>query len=486
MTAGTLIVGGGLAGQRAAEALRRRGYEETIRIVCGEPEPPYDRPPLSKEVLAGTAAEEEVAYRPAGWYAENEVELSLGVRAEALDPARRRVTLSSGDALPYENLVIATGGEPRRLPFLAGANVHELRTLADLRRLRRDLVAGSRLAIVGAGFIGQEVAATARALGAEVTIVEALPVPLEPIVGPQLGRWFAELHQEEGVRIIAGAALQSARGGGGRVEELVLADGRSVACDAVLVGIGTVPATGWLQGSGLGSGGVPVDVAGRTALPGVFAAGDACLGFEPRRRAHLRTEHWDAAAWQGAAVAKAILGEEPGDRRCRASGAISTESASSASATRSLPMTSPSRATRPTATSKRSSAAAASPSPDSLSAAPARSRPFASRSRGPAWPCNPRRRQHESQSNRRPRRVQRPRRLRRYRPHGLPARRHRRRDRHRHPGADDRGGRGLPRGGDLDRRRVHRRDRLPLSLSCPTGPGGYCTLQRNQERREHE
>ncbi len=312
MTAGTLIVGGGLAGQRAAEALRRRGYEETIRIVCGEPEPPYDRPPLSKEVLAGTAAEEEVAYRPAGWYAENEVELSLGVRAEALDPARRRVTLSSGDALPYENLVIATGGEPRRLPFLAGANVHELRTLADLRRLRRDLVAGSRLAIVGAGFIGQEVAATARALGAEVTIVEALPVPLEPIVGPRLGRWFAELHQEEGVRIIAGAALQGARGGGGRVEELVLADGRSVACDAVLVGIGTVPATGWLQGSGLGSGGVPVDVAGRTALPGVFAAGDACLGFEPRRRAHLRTEHWDAAAWQGAAVAKAILGEEPG------------------------------------------------------------------------------------------------------------------------------------------------------------------------------
>lgn len=310
--AGTLIVGGGLAAQRVAEGLRRRGYDEPIRIVCGEPEPPYDRPPLSKEVLAGTAAEGEVAFRPDAWYEEREIELALGVRAEALDPARRRVTLDSGDALPYENLVIATGGEPRRLPFLAGANVHELRTLADLRRLRRDLVAGSRLAIVGAGFIGQEVAATARSLGAEVTIVEALPVPLGPIVGARLGRWFAELHQEEGVRIIAGAALESARGGGDRVEELVLADGRRVPCDAVVVGIGTVPATGWLQGPGLGSGGVPVDAAGRTALPGVFAAGDACLGFEPRRRAHLRTEHWDAAAWQGAAVAKAILGEEPG------------------------------------------------------------------------------------------------------------------------------------------------------------------------------
>ncbi len=310
--AGTLIVGGGLAAQRAAETLRRRGNEQPVRIVCGEPEPPYDRPPLSKEVLAGTVAEQEVAYRPSGWYAEMEVELALGVRAEALDPARRLVALDSGDSLPYENLVIATGGEPRRLPFLTGANVHELRTLADLRRLRQDLAAGTRLAIVGAGFIGQEVAATARSLGAEVTVIEALPVPLEPIVGPRLGRWFAEMHHEEGVRIIAGAALEGARGGGDRVEELVLTDGRRLACDAVLVGIGTVPATGWLQGSGLGSGGVTVDPAGRTALPGVFAAGDACLGFEPRRRAHLRTEHWDAAAWQGAAVAKAILGEEPG------------------------------------------------------------------------------------------------------------------------------------------------------------------------------
>ena len=310
--AGTVIVGGGLAGQRVAEALRRRGYDRPVRIVGAEPEPPYDRPPLSKEILAGTVGEGEVAYRPAAWYEEQEVELSLGVRAEALDPARREVTLSSGASLPYESLVIASGGEPRRLRFLAGANVHELRTLADLRRLRRDLVAGSRLAIVGAGFIGQEVAATARALGLEVTVVEALAVPLEPIVGPRLGRWFAELHREEGVRILAGTALEGARGGGDRVEELVLADGRRVACDAVLVGIGTVPATGWLRGSGLGGDGVAVDVAGRTAIPGVFAAGDACLAFEPRRRVHLRTEHWDAAAWQGAAVAREILGEDPG------------------------------------------------------------------------------------------------------------------------------------------------------------------------------
>jgi NADPH-dependent 2,4-dienoyl-CoA reductase/sulfur reductase-like enzyme len=309
--AGIVIVGGGLAAQRVAETLRRRGYDRPLRIVGAELELPYDRPPLSKELLAGKVGE-EVAYRTAGWYEEQEIELSLGVRAEALDTARRRVALRSGASLSYESLVVATGGEPRRLNFLAGANVHELRTLADLRHLRQDLVAGSRLAIVGAGFIGQEVAATARGLGLEVTVVEALPLPLEPILGPRLGRWFAELHQEEGVRVIAGAALESARGGGDRVEELVLADGRRVPCDVVLVGIGTVPATGWLRGSGLESGGVPVDVAGRTAVPGVFAAGDACLAFEPRRRAHLRSEHWDAAAWQGAAVAKAILGEEPG------------------------------------------------------------------------------------------------------------------------------------------------------------------------------
>jgi NADPH-dependent 2,4-dienoyl-CoA reductase/sulfur reductase-like enzyme len=310
--AGTLIVGGGLAAQRVVETLRRRGYDRPLRIVGAEPEPPYDRPPLSKGLLAGTAGEEEVAYRPAGWYEEQGVELTLGVRAEALDTARRRVALSTGGSLAYENLVIASGGEPRRLPFLAGANVHALRTLADLRRLRRDLVAGSRLTIVGAGFIGQEVAATARGLGLEVTVVEALPLPLEPILGSRLGRWFADLHQEEGVRILTGAALEGARGGGDRVEELLLADGRRVPCDAVLVGIGTVPATGWLRGSGLEGAGVPVDVAGRTAVPGAFAAGDACLAFEPRRAAHLRSEHWDAAAWQGATVAKSILGEEPG------------------------------------------------------------------------------------------------------------------------------------------------------------------------------
>ncbi len=308
---GVLIVGGGLAAQRCAETLRRRGYEGAVRIVCAEAEPPYDRPPLSKQVLAGAAADDSVAYRPAWWYEEKGIELVLGARAEALDATARTVTLDSGASLDYGKLLIATGSAPRRLPFLDGANVHALRTLADARRLRAELVPGARLAIVGAGFIGQEVAATARGLGVEVTIVEALPTPLQPILGERLGRWFAGLHLDQGVRVLTGAMLEGARGGG-RVEELVLADGRRLECDAVVVGVGTVPATAWLRGSGLEEDGVRVDACGRTTLADVFAAGDASVPFDPRYGAHARTEHWDAAAWQGAAAAKAMLGEYPG------------------------------------------------------------------------------------------------------------------------------------------------------------------------------
>jgi NADPH-dependent 2,4-dienoyl-CoA reductase/sulfur reductase-like enzyme len=310
---GVLIVGGGLAAQRCAETLRRRGYEGPVRMVCAEPDPPYDRPPLSKELLAGTVDEEAVAYRPAWWYEEKQVELLLGARAETLDPAARTVTLDSGAELGYGKLLIATGSAARRLPFLDGfENVHALRTLADARRLRGELIPGARLAIVGAGFIGQEVAATARKLGVEVTMIEALPTPLAPILGEELGGWFAELHRSEGVRVLTGAMLESASGRAGRVEELVLADGTRVACDAVVVGVGTAPATAWLRGSGLDEKGVRTDTAGRTCLPGVFAAGDASVPFDPRFGNHARTEHWDAAAWQGAAAARAMLGEYPG------------------------------------------------------------------------------------------------------------------------------------------------------------------------------
>ena len=310
--AGVVIVGGGLAAQRCAEALRRRGYDGSVRLVCAEPEPPYDRPPLSKELLSGAIDEQALSYRPAWWYREREVELLLGARAVGLDAATRRLRLDTGASLPYGKLLIATGGSARRLPFLEGyENVHYLRTVEDARRLRANLAAGARLAVVGAGFIGQEVAATARGLGAEVTMIEALQTPLAQILGERLGRWFAALHSDEGVRVLTGAMLEGARGER-RVEELLLAGGTTIACDAVVVGVGTAPAAAWLQGTGLEQTGIRTDTAGRTTLPAVFAAGDVTVPFDPRFGAHARTEHWDAAAWQGAAAAKAMLGEYPG------------------------------------------------------------------------------------------------------------------------------------------------------------------------------
>ncbi len=308
-----VMVGGGLASQRAAETLRRRGYEGRVRIVCAEPDPPYDRPPLSKEVLAGTATDETVAFRAPEWYRELEVELLLATQAVGLDPRAHRVRLGSGEELDYGALLIATGGAPRALQLLDHENVHTLRTLEDARRLRAELRPGARLAIVGAGFIGQEVAATARRLGVEVTIVEALETPLERILGAGLGRWFADLHAEEGVEVITGVSLIGARGHD-RVEELILRDPqrlRRLPCDSVLVGVGTEPATGWLAGSGLGPGAVRVDAGGRTEVPDVYAAGDAAAPFDSRSDSHSRTEHWGAAAWQGTAAAKAMLGEEP-------------------------------------------------------------------------------------------------------------------------------------------------------------------------------
>jgi len=309
---GVLIVGGGLAGQRCAEVLRRKGYEQSIRIACAEPDAPYDRPPLSKEMLAGSAGPEDIALRPNWWYEEKQVELLLGCRAESLQPEQRTVTLEDGSRLRYGKLLIATGSRARSLPFLAGyENVHQLRTLADAQRLRTDLQAGSRLAIIGAGFIGQEVAATARAAGVEVTVIEALPTPLAGILGAKVGSWFGDLHREEGVDLRASAMIEGARGNG-RAEELVLADGGRVACDSVLVGVGSAPATEWLRGSGLDETGVRTDTSGRTCLPDVYAAGDAAAPFDPRFGVHSRAEHWDAASWQGSAVGRAMLGEYPG------------------------------------------------------------------------------------------------------------------------------------------------------------------------------
>jgi 3-phenylpropionate/trans-cinnamate dioxygenase ferredoxin reductase component len=306
--AGVVIAGGGLAAQRCCETLRSQGYDGSIRIVSDEPIPPYDRPPLSKELLVGEMTPAEIGFRPRDWYEQAGIELLLGERAQELDPARRKLRLAGGRVLPYDRLLIATGSAPRRLPGAEGfSNVHYLRTLADARALRAALRPGARLAVIGAGFIGQEVAASARHVGADVTIVEALAAPLVRVLGSDLGAWFADLHRTQGVKVYLGTAIERFLGNG-KVEELRVAGERRIPCDAVVIGVGIAPATEWLADAGLPPGGVPVDELGRTELPNVFAAGDSALPFDPDLGVHVRSEHWEAAARQGIAAARGMLG----------------------------------------------------------------------------------------------------------------------------------------------------------------------------------
>lgn len=311
MTDGIVIAGGGLAAQRCTETLRAQGYDGPIRIVCAERHAPYDRPPLSKELLAGEMPVGAVALRPRAWYEERGVDLLLGTSAERLDLVRREVLVTGGRGLRFDSLLIATGSRPRTLPMLDGyTNAGVLRSLDDALALGRGIAEGERLAVLGAGFIGLEAAATARKLGMDVTVVEALDAPLAAVLGTGLGRWFADLHRSEGVEVLLSSRVERVKGRR-RVEALELAGGRVVACDHVLVGVGVEPDTCWLEGSGLDAVGVRVDPQGRTPAPGVYAAGDAARPYDPALARHVRTEHWEAAARQGAAAARAMLGLEP-------------------------------------------------------------------------------------------------------------------------------------------------------------------------------
>ena len=280
-----LIVGGGLAAQRCIEVLRAGGDDRPVTVVCDEPVRPYDRPPLSKE---GLLDEIDPAFRPAEWYADHGVELRLGAAARSLDPARRAVTLADGERLRYRTLLIATGARARALPGVPRAQV--LRSAADGERLRDALRAGGPLAVVGAGLIGLEAAAAARALGVEVTVIEAAPRPLAGILGPRAGAWVTALHRAEGVVVRTGVMVERDLG-----DALELADGTRVECAHVLAGVGVAPASGWLAGSGVDP--TDVDDSGRTTVPGVFAAGDV-----------TGAGHWEAASRGGTAVARALLG----------------------------------------------------------------------------------------------------------------------------------------------------------------------------------
>ena len=312
MSDGIVIAGGGLAAQRCCETLRRHGFDGRIRIVCEEERAPYDRPPLSKDVLSGERDPATLNFRPLGWYREHDVELLPGERAVALDPGINTLTLASGPTLRYEAAVIATGSRPRKLPGTEQfPNAHTLRTTEDAMRLRDALRPGSRLIVVGAGFIGLEVAATARQMGVEVTVLEAAPAPLLRVLGPSLADWFVKLHRAEGVEVMLSAHVARFGEGPAGAEWVQLTDGRQIECDELVIGIGIKPAAEWLEGSGLDPEGVKADPTGRTEAPDVYAAGDAARPFNPATGDHERSEHWEAAARQGAQVARAIIGLEP-------------------------------------------------------------------------------------------------------------------------------------------------------------------------------
>lgn len=308
---GVALVGGGLASQRCAEMLRRKGFEGEITLVTGEDGLPYDRPPLSKGFLTGEVEREEVEFRVPEWYGDAGVELITGPRAARLCPDARIVELEDGREVRFGNLLIATGSRPRQLPALAGrSNVHYLRSITDSLRLRSAIEPGNRMVIIGGGFIGQEIASSALALGAEVTIVEALPQPLAGILGEDVGHHFAEFHREKGIEVVCGRTVVGASGDP-EVAEVELDDGTRLECDLVVVGIGTEPEVAWLDDLGLDwRQGVPVDDSSRTTLPGIYAAGDVTRSVDPVLSRETRSEHWDAAVHQGRAAALDILGEE--------------------------------------------------------------------------------------------------------------------------------------------------------------------------------
>ena len=301
------VVGASLAGLRAVETLRRKGFDGSITLIGAEPHLPYDRPPLSKEILTGTWDVDRLPLRRED-YADLDLDLRLGRRGVALDVAEHRLQLDDGASVAYDGLVIATGSAPRELPGTPPLEgIHVLRTLDDALAIRAGLSKGPRVAIVGAGFIGAEVASSCRARGLEVTLIEALEVPLLRGLGRELGAVCAELHREEGVDLRTGVGVEGFAGSG-RVESLRLSDGSAVPADLVVVGIGVAPVTDWLGSSGLElADGVVCDATCATRAPGVVAAGDVARWYNPLFEQQMRAEHWTNAVEQGVAAAETLL-----------------------------------------------------------------------------------------------------------------------------------------------------------------------------------
>ncbi len=310
-----VIVGASLAGLRAAEALRQKGFEGRLCLIGAEDHLPYDRPPLSKEVLRGTWEPERASLVRDDDFDKLDLDLRLGRRAVSLDSVDRRVALDDGERIPFDGLVIATGARPRELPGTPSlAGLYTLRTLDDCLAIRSELERSPRVAVVGAGFIGAEVAATCRQRGLEVSLIEALPVPFEPVLGADVGAALAQLHRDEGVELHLGVGVEGFEGSE-RVEGVRLANGERVAADVVVVGIGVVTETDWLAGSGVVvDDGVLCDATCASSVPGIVAAGDVARWHNPLFGESMRVEHWTNAAEQArAATACLLAGEGKGE-----------------------------------------------------------------------------------------------------------------------------------------------------------------------------
>ncbi|MFG2230980.1 NAD(P)/FAD-dependent oxidoreductase [Streptomyces sp. NPDC048723] len=319
-----VIVGAGLAGAKAAETLRSEGFTGRVILIGDERDHPYERPPLSKGYLTGKDDRESVFVHEPSWYAAADVELHLGQPAVHLDREAKKVVLGDGTVLYYDKLLLATGAEPRRLdiPGTGLAGVHHLRRLAHAERLKGVLAGLGRdnghLLIAGAGWIGLEVAAAARGYGAEVTVVEPEATPLHAVLGPEIGRLFADLHADHGVRFHFGARLTEIVGHDGMVLAARTDDGEEHPAHAVLSAIGAAPRTALAETAGLAlvdrehGGGIAVDSSLRTSDPDVYAVGDVAAAHHPVLGTRLRVEHWANALNGGPAAARAMLGQEVG------------------------------------------------------------------------------------------------------------------------------------------------------------------------------
>ncbi|MEV4066585.1 NAD(P)/FAD-dependent oxidoreductase [Nonomuraea dietziae] len=297
-----VIVGAGLAGAKAAQTLREEGFDGEVVLIGAEEERPYERPPLSKGYLQGRSEREKIFVHPPYWYADQEIDLRLGVTVTGIALDAHEVALDDGSRMSYDKLLITTGASPRTLPGQA----YTLRTVADSEALKAGFAAGGRVVIIGAGWIGLESAAAAREAGCEVTVVEPAPTPLHRVLGPELGEVFANVHRRHGVDLRLGVSAEEVEADGVR-----LGTGERLPADLVVAGVGAAPNVNLAREAGLEVGdGILTDAALRTSHPDVYAAGDVAESYHPLYGRRLRVEHWANALNGGPAAARSMLGQE--------------------------------------------------------------------------------------------------------------------------------------------------------------------------------